>query len=45
LDQLVPNLDDEGFHLLNMMLQGNPKNRATAEICLMHPWFDSIKAE
>lgn len=45
LYELVKGLDDEGYQLLDMMLQVNPKNRPVADVCLKCPWFDDIRNE
>lgn len=43
LKQYVPTLEDNGFKLLNAMLQTDPDKRISTEEALLHPYFDEIK--
>jgi len=42
LRSLVPRLDDEGYDLLNRMLQINPINRISAAEALNHPYLRDV---
>ena len=45
LKTFVPNLDSEGFDLLQKFLQLEPEKRISAEEALKHPFFDDILAD
>jgi serine/threonine protein kinase len=44
-DEIMNNLEDKknGIDLIKKMLDIDPKLRLSAEECLMHPFFQSIK--
>jgi len=42
LPDVVPNLDNRGYHLLGELLQYDPSKRITAHAALTHPYFDDL---
>ena len=45
LDQLVPNLDEQGLDLLDRMLRCNPADRITARQAMQHPYLNDVPDE
>ncbi|KAK6245982.1 hypothetical protein SCA6_009072 [Theobroma cacao] len=42
LSSAVPNLDDDGLHLLSQMLQYDPSKRISAKKAMEHPYFADL---
>eukprot|EP01105_Mastigella_eilhardi_P024703 TRINITY_DN6499_c0_g1_i1.p1 TRINITY_DN6499_c0_g1~~TRINITY_DN6499_c0_g1_i1.p1 ORF type:complete len:207 (+),score=50.40 TRINITY_DN6499_c0_g1_i1:391-1011(+) len=42
LPDVVPGLDNRGYHLLGELLQYDPNKRITAQAALNHPYFDDL---
>lgn len=38
----TPQINEEGHHLLQRMLNYDPKDRLSAQAALMHPYFKSL---
>ena len=45
LNQLVPNLDEQGLDLLDKMLRCNPADRITARQAMQHPYLNDVPDE
>ncbi|GAB1610153.1 cyclin-dependent kinase 2-like [Argonauta hians] len=43
MDHLIPRLENDGIDLLNNMLRYEPKNRITARMALLHPYFNDVR--
>jgi len=43
LKQYVPNIDDDGYDLLEKMLRLDPEKRITTADALSHPYFDEVR--
>lgn len=43
--QAVPQLDPQGLHLLDQMLQLDPSRRIRCRAALAHPWFDEVREQ
>lgn len=42
LEKLVPNLDEQGYDLLDKMLKCNPSERITAKEAMKHPYLKDV---
>jgi len=45
LQTLVPGLDEQGYDLLDHLLQYDPSKRLTAAQAMKHPWFEPLLKE